>query len=887
MHGLLFFLICGIQYFLVFLCVSLCNFVAKLFKDITMSRRHFFWSNVFICIILSILLLVSCKQEEDAVKYKDANLPVEERVEDLLSRMTLEEKIEQLSGLGFETKENKRLGIPVLKMADGPVGVRHGQATAFPAAVGLAATWNTQLVEKIGAAIAMEAKSKGLNYLLGPCVNIHRHPLGGRNFESYGEDPFLASRLAVAFVKGVQSEKVLASIKHFACNNQEWERFKLDVTVEERALREIYLPAFKAAVKEADVWTVMAAYNKLWGDYCSENRHLLVDILKEEWGFRGFVVSDWGGTHSTINAANNGLDLEMPYGKFFNEKLLGAVEKGEVSEAVIDDKIRRLLRVRFKAGLFDQPPLVDETVVHREEHKQLALEAAKQSIVLLKNEGNVLPLDKNKIKSLALLGPNAAEARIGGGGSSKVTPFYSVSPLESLEKALGSDIAIKYAPGTAIRGDIIPLDSRYMVPVNTTPGKTGLWAEYFPNIKLEGKPVLTRLDKQVNFNWGYDAPHPALHRPDDRNIFSIRWTGKLLPPKTGEYNLEVIHNDGLRLYVGDQLLIDNWKKNRIVYKTASIGLKAGRTYSIKIEYFFDGGISVVKFGWRLSHHDYLAEAVELAKNSDAVVIFVGLHNRFESEGFDRRRLDLPGQDILIKAVAGVNRHTIVVLNTGTPVLMGPWLDKVAAVVQAWYPGQEGGIAIADVLVGNSNPSGKLPFSFIKSTDDAPAFKDYKDKSLSSPYSEGIFVGYRYLDKHGIEALFPFGHGLSYTRFEYSNLRVTPPEVGVGEGDFSVTVNVDVRNTGKRKGAEVVQVYVKDVECSVERPVKELKGFEKVYLEPGEKKTISIKLNRDAFAFYDPDRRQWVVEPGEFEILVGRSCKDIRLKGLLTVKMSVH
>jgi beta-glucosidase len=281
-------------------------------------------------------------------------------------------------------------------------------------------------------------------------VNIHRHPSGGRNFESYGEDPFLASRLAVAFVKGVQGQKVLASIKHFACNNQEWKRSKLDVTVSERALREIYLPAFKAAVKEADVWTVMAAYNKIRSDYCSENRHLLVDILKEEWGFRGFVVSDWWATHSTVKAANAGLDLEMPYGKFFNEKLLEAVKKGEVSEAAIDDKIRRLLRVRFKAGLFEQQPLVDETVVHREEYKKLALEAAKQSIVLLKNERNVLPLDRSKIKSIALLGPNATEARTGGGGSSKVTPFYAVSPLQGLKKASGNDIEIRYALGMAI-----------------------------------------------------------------------------------------------------------------------------------------------------------------------------------------------------------------------------------------------------------------------------------------------------------------------------------------------------------------------------------------------------------------------------------------------------
>ncbi|UCH92907.1 MAG: glycoside hydrolase family 3 C-terminal domain-containing protein [Candidatus Aminicenantes bacterium] len=849
-----------------------------------MNKKNFYKNNFLVTTILPLLLLISCGQKEDLPMYKNPKLPVEERVEDLLARMTLEEKIEQLSGLGFETKENKRLGIPVLKMADGPVGVRRGQATAFPAAVGIAATWNTKLAEQISTVIAKEAKSKGLNYLLGPCVNIQRHPLGGRNFESYGEDPYLASRMAVAFVKGIQSQNVLAAIKHFACNNQEWERFKLDVTLEERAFREIYLPAFKAAVKEADAWTVMAAYNKLWGDYCSENKHLLVDILKGEWGFRGFVVSDWGATHSTVKAANYGLDLEMPSGKFFNEKLLEAVKKGEVSEAAIDDKIRRLMRVRFKAGLFDQQPMIDETVLHREEHKQLALEAAKQSIVLLKNERNVLPLDKNKIKSIALLGPNAAHARIGGGGSSQVTPFYAVSPLQGLEKAVGNNIKIKYALGIAIRGDVHPLNPEYMTPANTSAGKNGLWGEYFDNKELKGKPVFTRLDKEINFNWGYDLPHEALQKNNNSRGFSIRWTGKLLPPKTGVYKLGVAHNHGLRLYLDDQLLIDNWKKNRVVFKSASIPLTAGQRCDLRIEYFNAGGISVVIFGWSLPDHDYLAEAVELAKHSDAAVIVAGLHNRFESEGHDRRRLELPNQDVLIQAVAEANPNTIVVLNTGSPVLMNPWIDKTAALVQAWYPGQEGGNAIADVLVGNTNPSGKLPFSLIRKYEDSPAFKDYRDKSLKSPYPEGIFVGYRYLDKYHIEPLFPFGHGLSYSQFEYSNLRINP-STGVGEGEdgFLFTVSVDIRNKGKRKGAEVVQVYLRDKECSVARPEKELKGFAKVFLQPGEKKTVTIKLNRDAFAFYEPGQDQWVVEPGEFEILVGSSSKDIYFKDRLVIR----
>lgn len=842
-----------------------------------MKKTHLNLFKIFTGILLPFLLLtLSCGQKEELPPYKNPNLPVEKRVEDLLARMTLEEKIDQLSGVGFDTKENKRLGIPVLSMSDGPVGVRHGKATAFPAAVGIAAAWNTKLTEKIAAVIAIEAKSKGRNYLLGPCVNILRHPLGGRNFESYGEDPFLAARMAVAFVKGIQGQNIAASIKHFACNNQEWERHRIDVGVDERGLREIYLPAFKAAVKEGDVWTVMAAYNVLRGEHCSENKHLLKDILKEEWGFKGFVVSDWGSTYSTAKAANAGLDLEMPSGKFFNDKLLEAVKKGEVSEAVIDDKIRRLMRVRFKAGLFDNPKTMDEKVVLREEHKQLALEAAKESIVLLKNENNVLPLNKNKVKSIAVLGPNAAKARIGGGGSSKVTPFYAVSPLEGLKKALGSDVKIKYSFGTTIKGDIHILSPGYMRPSNRSQGEQGLWGEYFANTELEGEPVLSRCDKQIDFNWGYEAPHPKLHKANDRNIFSIRWTGKLLPPRTGVYHLLLVNNDGIRLYLDDKLKIDNWKKNRLKFNGASVELTAGKKYDLRIEYFFDGGISIIKFGWKMPGKNMIAEAAALAKDSDVAVIFAGLSDRFESEAFDRRRLELPNQDKLIKTVAKVNPNTVVVLNTGSPILMNEWIDDVAAVVEAWYPGQEGGNAIADILSGNYNPAGKLPFSFIKKYEDSPAFKDYKDKSLKSPYEEGIFVGYRYLDKHHIEPLFPFGHGLSYTQFEYSNLKIEPLK------DNAFMVKVDIKNTGKRSGAEVVQVYVRDVECSLERPEKELKGFQKIFLEPGEKQTVQITLNRDAFSFYHPEKKQWIKEPGEFEIQVGGSSKNIRMKDSINV-----
>jgi beta-glucosidase len=821
---------------------------------------------------LSVILFFGCGRRESQPPYKNPELSIEARVNDLLARMTLEEKIEQLSGTGFSTKENKRLGIPVLRMTDGPVGVRFAKAAAFPAAVAIAASWDTELTQKIGAAIAKETKANGYNYLLGPCVNIHRHPLGGRNFESYGEDPFLASRTTVAFIKGLQGEGVPASVKHFACNNQEWERHRVDILIDERALHEIYLPAFKAAVVEADVWTVMAAYNLLQGKHCTENKYLLTDILKKEWGFNGFVISDWEATNSTVEAANAGLDLEMPHGKFFNEKLLDAVKRGEVEESVIDDKVKRLMRVRFKAGLFDASREGSEPVEFREKHNQLTRNAAAGSIVLLKNKNNLLPLDKKRVRSIAVLGPNAAEARTGGGGSSKVNPFYDVSPLEGLQRAVGDEIKLNYAYGTAMKGDIQPLSPEYTVPSNLSQGGKGLWAEYFANDKLEGEPVLTRCDKRIAFNWGYDAPDPALYREDGKTLFSVRWTGKLLPPKTGTYRLRTLNNDGIRVYVEGKPVIDNWNRNRLKFNNGTIELKGGHAYDLRVEYFFDGGISTVSFGWDIPNEDSIAEAAALAKASDMVIIFAGLSARFESEGYDRPRLEMPNQDKLIEAAAAANPNTVVVLETGGPVLMNEWIGDVAAIIQAWYPGQEGGNAIADILVGNINPSGKLPVSFIKSYDDSPAFKDYKDKNLKSRYLEGIFIGYRYLDKHNIEPLFPFGHGLSYTTFEYSNLKIDNMQ------DGSFMVHADIENTGPRKGVEVVQVYVGDTACTVERPVKELKGFSRVMLAPAEKKTITVELNRDAFAFYDTGQKQWVVEPGEFVIMVGSSSRDIRLRG---------
>jgi len=820
----------------------------------------------FVFIVMSFLLLL-CSQNPNLPLYQQKTASVEERVEDLLSRMTLEEKIDQLSGEGFDTRINERLGIPALRMADGPAGVRWGPATAFPAPVAMASTWDEDLLFRIGQVIGREMKSKGRNFFLGPCINIHRHPLGGRNFESFGEDPFLVSQMAVPYIQGVQSEGVLACAKHYACNNQEWRRHRVDVHVSERALREIYLPHFKSSVQDGNVRTVMAAYNVFRGDHCSESAHLLNTVLKNEWGFQGFVVSDWGSVYSTVKAANNGLDLEMPWGEYFDDKLLQAVKNGEVKESIIDDKIRRLLRVRFESGIFDRKDQVDPSVIKRTDHKKVALEAAIKGMVLLKNEDDLLPLDKKKIKALAVIGPNAAVARVGGGGSARVSPLKAVSGLEGLQKLVGDQVEILYAPGTAAQDDILPFPVEYVKAPN---GEHGWQADYYANTELKGEPVLSRIDKAIDFKWSYDAPHPALHAPDDENLFSIRWKGEVIPPETGRYKFLFVNNDGVRLYVNGKNVIDRWGHHRSAKHSGSFNLEKGKSYEFVVEYMFEGGISEVTFGWAVPGQDLIQEAVQIAEQADAAVIFSGLSKRFESESFDRTHMDLPHQAKLIQAVAAANPKTVVVNQTGAPVTMNGWVNQVPAILQAWYPGQAGGTAMAGVLFGEESPSGKLPCSFIQRPEHSPSFKGYMNPNLIGDYHEGIYVGYRYLDKEKIDPLFPFGHGLTYTRFEYSDLKINKKE------DGSVQIEVYIKNVGDRKGTETIQIYVKDLECSVDRPEQELKGFKKVTLKPGTSKRVQISLEKNAFTFFNEKLNQWVVEPGDFEIRVGSSSKDLRL-----------
>lgn len=803
-----------------------------------------------------------------------AEVQIDEKIEDLLKKMTLEEKVTLIAGNDMETYPIERLGIPSIKMADGPVGVREGISTSFPSSISMAASWDIDLINKIGWALAREVKAKGRHMLLAPCVNINRVPMGGRNFESFGEDPYLTSRLTVSYVKGLQDHNVIATPKHYACNNQEWERGSIDVKVDERTLREIYLPAFEAAVKEAGALSVMAAYNKVNGFHCSENDYLLNDILKKEWGFKGFVVSDWGATHSVVNAANFGLDLEMPRGDYFNGNLVRAVKAGEVKESVIDDKVRRLLRVTFLAGIFDKKSDPDRGV-DTPEHRQIALKTAQEGIVLLKNERGVLPLNINQIKSIAVIGPNAAVNRYGGGGSSEITPFYSVSPLEALQNKVADKVAINYAIGCSLEGELSTIGSSFLFTTSDNKKVNGLLGEYFDNKDLQGEAILKRVDKQINFDWGGGSPGEGI-KPDR---FSVRWTGKLIPDSSGEYEFSIISDDGVRLYLNERLLIDNWRDQAAEVKKATTTLEAGKEYDLRIEYYENWGGAIIRLGWG-KPGELLAEAINAAKKSDAVIICAGLSKRFEAESFDRKNLDLPDpQNELIKKISEANKNTIVVLNSGAPVLMNEWIDKVPVVVEAWYPGQEGGNAIADVLLGNFNPCGKLPVTFPLKWEDCPAYPTYPGKEGRTYYSEGIFVGYRYFDKKNIKTLFPFGHGLSYTTFQYSNIKITPNAVSDSE---VVNVSFDLKNTGNREGAEIVQLYIKDAESSVERPIKELKRFQRVYLKPGETTKVSFRLDKRAMSFYDVKKKDWVAEPGEFEVLIGSSSQDIRLKGKFTL-----
>ncbi len=812
--------------------------------------------------------------------------PIEQKISELIAQMTLSEKVSLLSGKdAWRTMPIPRLGIPSITMTDGPHGVRAsypdagrkaGPTTCFPTGVSMAATWNTELIEKVGMALAEETRAMDCDILLGPCVNIVRHPLAGRNFESYSEDPYLNGKIGVAYVKGLQSKKVGASLKHFAANNQEFERHRGSSEIDERTFREIYLPHFEMVVKEAKPFTVMCSYNRINGVYASQNRHLLREILKEEWGFDGVVVSDWGANHTIFESVENGLDLEMPGpARYYGKLLEDAVHHWQIDENIIDDAVRRILRVLFWVGKFDDPATLPPGSVNTPEHQALAREVAEEAITLLKNEGELLPLDPDKIQSIAIIGPNAAEDRIGGGGSSYVDPPYRVSPLEAIRARFGDRMRIEYEKGC---------DNYHQPPVLGADwlGEEGLKIDFFDNPTLEGHPADTIVvPKAEMWMWANSLPAPHVTSPR----FSFRATGKFTPSESGTFTLYLYNTSTCRVFINGEKVFDQVSKPREHRAEGEaqcqMDLEAGKSYDLVIEYLKDNedNFAFWKLAWMRffapGEDHRLQKAIELAARSDVALVFVGMPEGFESEGYDRPHMRLPGaQDELVQAVLKANPNTVVILNAGSPVEM-PWADEVPAILEAYYPGQEGGNAVAKILFGEINPSGKLTVTFPHRLEDTPAFINYPgDRKVY--YGEGIFVGYRYYDKKKMDPLFPFGHGLSYTTFAYENLTV-PSEAAKGQ---TVQVQVTVRNTGKRAGKEVVQIYVSDLQSSLPRPPKELKGFAKVELQPGEAKTVSFELDERAFAYYDPYQHRWVVEPGEFQIHAGSSSRDIRATAVI-------
>jgi beta-glucosidase len=797
---------------------------------------------------------------------------VENRVNSLLGRMTIEEKLEIIGGIhDFYTKPIPRLGIPSLKMSDGPLGVHdYGLTTAYPAGIALAASWDTDLAFRAGTSMGKDARARGVHFILAPGMNIYRAPMCGRNFEYFGEDPFLSSRMAVSMIEGIQGQHVIATAKHFAGNNQEYDRYNVSSDIDERTLREIYLPAFEASVKEAKVGAVMDSYNPLNGVHATQNDHLNNEILKRDWGFDGILMSDWDATHDGVAAANGGLDLEMPSAAFMKPaNLMPAIKEGKLSVATIDDKVRRILRKAIEFGFLDNPQTDTNLPLYSQEGRQVALEEARGGMVLLKNEGNILPLDKTKVKTIAVVGPAAFPADIGGGGSSQTKPFNSVSYLEGISNYLGTNVKVLYAT------DVPPLEEVFANSdfVTTLNGESGLKGEYFNNEDLQGTPVLVRTDNHIQFSWGegsFEAGQPVDH-------FSVRWTGYFIPKKTGDYKFFSSADDGVRLYIDDERVIDDWQPHAETLDTYGRRLEAGHQYKIRFEYFESVGGAVAGFGVVGAEASVGRETKALAAKADVVIVCVGFDPATETEGSDRT-FSLPGgQDELIRQMTSVNKNTIIVLTAGGNVDMTPWISNVRGLIDAWYPGQEGGTALAQILFGDYSPSGKLPASFERRWEDNPTHDGYyplKDQKRVK-YSEGVFVGYRHFDRSTTKPMFAFGYGLSYTTFGYSNLSVTP---SLGALNQPVTVSFDVSNTGSRQGAEIAELYVGDSHASVPRPAKELKAFAKVNLKPGETRRVTLALDARAFSFYDIKKKGWSAEPGEFAILVGGSSDNIQLQG---------
>jgi len=839
---------------------------------------------------------------EEKPLYLDYHQPVKARVADLLSRMTLDEKLIQM--ISRIDTAIPRLGIPRYHWGGEAghciIARANDYATIFPVGIAQAATWDRKLNRAIGNAMSDEAwprfrakLDKSTLTFWAPVVEMARDPRWGRTEECYGEDPYLTSQLSLEFIKGIQGDhpkylKGIAAPKHYALNNEEWCRHNGNSVADEQLLREYYLKPYQVLVQEGKVEQIMAAYNRLNGVPCAGNKWLLTDVLRKDWGFEGTVVSDCNGIrdfyegHKYVSnveeaialALNSGLDIEC--GDCFKDHLSDVVKKGMVSEAVIDSAVFRILVSRFRLGLCDPEDLVPYTkipmsVVDGPVHRELARQAAREAIVLLRNSGNLLPLDKNKVKSIAVIGPGAKVCQLGGysGGCSK-----AVSPFDGIVNKLGGN-KVRFVQGTDIKIKLPIIPTEFLIPAGGKLGEHGLKGEYFKQVDCQGEPAFVRIDPVIDFNFGKNAPVPEL----PKDYFSVRWTGKLIAPVSGSYYIGGEFDDAIHLYINDIKVIDRTNNRNTSSDAVKIELEKGKQYDLILEYNEQWYVSIMKLGGAAPDPDKFKEAIEAARNSDVAVVVVGTDESVEKEGVDRADLNLPGdQEDLVKAVLQANPNTIMVMQNGGAMAIN-WANQyVPTILEAWYGGEESGNAIADVLFGDYNPAGRLPMTFYVSSDDLPSVSDYdirKGRTYMYP---------KYKDERGqakeTKTLYPFGFGLSYTQFSYSNLKVFPEHT---DAKGTISVKIDVKNTGKMLGDEVVQLYVTDENASVQRPEKQLAAFERVSLNPNQTKTVELIVAAKDLAFWDVNKKTFAVEPGRFEVGVGSSSKDIKATSHFVIK----
>lgn len=882
-------------------------------------------------LLLVILCLSQVSFSQEKFPYKNPALPIDQRVTDLLQRMTIEEKFWQLFMIpgdldgvdsnqykhgifGFQVSagskdgdaaqqllkynasenafalakkinaiqkyfiEQSRLGIPIIAFDEALHGLVRDGATSFPQSIALAATFDTALMREVADAIAIETKMRGIRQILTPVVNIASDVRWGRTEETYGEDPFLSSEMGVAFVSAFEKRDIITTPKHFIANVGDGGRDSYPIHFNERLLREIYMPPFRACIERGGSRSVMTAYNSLDGIAASANDWLLNKQLKKDWGFKGFVISDAGATGGTVvlhntakdypesakQAITGGLDVIFQTAYDHYKLFIPHFLDGTIDIKRVDDAVSRVLRAKFELGLFEHP-YVDEKTAKQSlpAHKIIARKAALKSIVLLKNEGNILPLSK-KLKSIAVIGEDALLARLGGysgPGNNKV------SILDGIKHTVGNNMQVLYSKGCSIQTkEWNVIESKYLSHTENNRTAPGLQAAYFNNINLEGSPALTKIDQEVNFGW-------TLFTPDEKikqQFYSVRWTGKLTAPATGIYKIGIDGNDGFRLYINDKLVINNWTKKTYSTLLSDYSFTANKVYDIRVEFFEPVGNAHIKLVWNAGIKDesttVMQQAVATIKKADAAVIVAGIH---EGEFQDRAMLSLPGnQEAMIQLAAATGKPVIVVLVGGSAITMNNWLSKIKSVIDVWYPGEEGGYAVADVLFGDYNPAGRLPITFPIHEAQLPLIYNHKPTGRGDDYN----------NLSGLP-LFPFGYGLSYTQFEYSDLQLDKQVINANENAIA---QCTIKNTGKYAGEEVAQLYITDKLASVARPVMELKGFQRFMLQPGESRKITFTITPAMLTMLNADLKE-VIEPGAFTIMIGASSRDIRLKETLELK----